>query len=93
MSNLHDLLAYEVVGGINGGLFTAEEYVSSILKRIEDVESKLHSFITLDSEGALSAAKIIDRKIREKEDIGELAGITVGIKDNISTKNIRTTCA
>jgi len=93
MSNLHDLLAYEVVGGINGGLFTAEEYVSSILKRIEDVESKLHSFITLDSEGALSAAKIIDRKIREKEDTGELAGVTVGIKDNISTKNIRTTCA
>jgi len=71
MSNLHDLLAYEVVEGINGGLFTAEAYISSILKRIEDVESKLHSFITLDSEGALSAAKTIDRKIREKEDTGE----------------------
>lgn len=93
MVNLHDLLAYEVVEGINGGLFTAEAYVISILKRIEDVESKLHSFITLDSEGALSAAKTIDRKIREKEGTGELAGVTVGIKDNISTKNIRTTCA
>src|SRR5918994_5587842 len=93
MSNLHDLLAYEVVEGINGGLFTTEAYVSSILKRIEDVESKLHSFITLDSEGALSAAMTIDRKIREKENTGELAGVTVGIKDNISTKDIRTTCA
>lgn len=93
MSNLHDLFAYEVVEGINGGLFTAEAYVSSILKRIEDVESKLHSFITLDSEGALSAAKTIDRKIRDKEDTGKLTGVTVGIKDNISTKDIRTTCA
>ena len=93
MSNLHDLFAYEVVEGINGGLFTAEAYVSSILKRIEDVESKLHSFITLDSEGALSAAKTIDRKISDKEDTGKLTGVTVGIKDNISTKDIRTTCA
>src|SRR6185369_17767899 len=44
-------------------------------------------------EGALSSAKIIDRKIKEKEEIGSLAGVTIGIKDNISTKGIRTTCA
>ncbi|HEU4468109.1 MAG TPA: Asp-tRNA(Asn)/Glu-tRNA(Gln) amidotransferase subunit GatA, partial [Nitrososphaeraceae archaeon] len=41
----------------------------------------------------LSSAKLIDKKIREKEDIGQLAGVTVGIKDNISTKGITTTCA
>ncbi|MDW0206748.1 MAG: amidase, partial [Nitrososphaeraceae archaeon] len=93
MAHLHDLLAYEVVGGIKGQQFTAEQYVGSIIKRIEDVDSKLRSFITVDSEGALSSAKIIDRKIKEKEDIGSLAGVTIGIKDNISTKGIRTTCA
>lgn len=93
MSNLHDLLAHEVVQGIKEGLFTAEEYVSSVVKIIEDVESKLHSFITLDAETALSSAKLIDRKFKEREDIGQLGGVTVGIKDNISTKDIRTTCA
>ena len=93
MSNLHDLLAHEVVQGIKEGLFTAEEYVSSVVKIIEDVESKLHSFITLDAEAALSSAKLIDRKFKEREDIGQLGGVTVGIKDNISTKDIRTTCA
>ncbi len=93
MSNLHDLVASEVVEGIKEGLFTTEEYVCSVIKRIEDVESKLHSFISLDSEGAVSSAKLIDRKLREKEKIGPLCGITVGIKDNISTKNIKTTCA
>ena len=93
MSNLYDLLAHEVVEGIEEGLFTAEEYVCSVIKRIEDVESKLHSFISLDSEGALSSAKLIDRKLKEKENIGLLGGVTVGIKDNISTKDIRTTCA
>jgi aspartyl-tRNA(Asn)/glutamyl-tRNA(Gln) amidotransferase subunit A len=93
MSNLHDLLAHEVVQGIKEGLFTAEEYVCSVIKIIEDVESKLHSFITLDTEGALSSARLIDRKFKEKEDVGTLGGVTVGIKDNISTKDIRTTCA
>jgi len=80
MTKLDDLLAYEVVEGLTEGQFTAEEYVISILKRIEEVEPKVHSFITLDTEGALSSAKIIDKKIREKEDIGQLAGVTVGIK-------------
>ena len=93
MSSLHDLLAHEVVEGIKEGLFTAEEYVSSLIKTIEDVESKLNSFITLDTVGALSSAKLIDRKIKENEDIGYLGGVAVGIKDNISTKDIRTTCA
>ena len=93
MPKLENLLAHEVVEGLTGGQFRAEEYVISILKRIEEVESKVHSFITLDSEGALSSAKIIDKKLREKEEIGQLAGVTVGIKDNISTQGIRTTCA
>jgi aspartyl-tRNA(Asn)/glutamyl-tRNA(Gln) amidotransferase subunit A len=93
MRKLDDLFAYEVVEGLTEGQFTAEDYVISMIKRIEEVESKVHSFITLDSEGALSSAKIIDRKLREKEDIGQLGGVTVGIKDNISTHGIRTTCA
>jgi len=93
MPKLQDLQAYEVVQGIKEGLFTAEEYVSSVINRIEDVESKVRSFITLDSERALTSAKLIDRKFKEKEDIGQLGGVTVGIKDNISTKDIRTTCA
>jgi aspartyl-tRNA(Asn)/glutamyl-tRNA(Gln) amidotransferase subunit A len=93
MTNLKDLLAHEVVEGLTERQFSAEEYVISILKRIEEVESKVHSFITLDSEGALSSAKILDKKLREKEEIGQLGGVVVGIKDNISTQGIRTTCA
>jgi len=93
MTKLDNLLAYEVVEGLVEGQFKAEDYVTTILERIEKVEPKVHSFITLDTDGALSSAKIIDKKIKEKEDIGKVAGVTVGIKDNISTKGIRTTCA
>jgi aspartyl-tRNA(Asn)/glutamyl-tRNA(Gln) amidotransferase subunit A len=93
MTKLDDLLAYEVVEGITEGQFTAEDYVTAILKRIEKVEPKVHSFITLDTDGALTSAKIIDKKVKEKENIGQLAGVAVGIKDNISTQGIKTTCA
>jgi len=60
-------MAYEVVEGIKDQQFTAEQYVDSIIKRIEDVDSKIRSFITVDTEGALSSAKIIDRKIKERK--------------------------
>src|SRR6476660_1247672 len=80
MSGLHDLQAYEVVEGIKQGLFSAEEYFSSVIK-------------TLDTDKALSCAKVIDGKLKANEDIGQLGGVVVGIKDNISTKGIRTTCA
>src|SRR6476469_4506899 len=93
MSGLHDLQAYEVVEGIKQGLFSAEEYFSSVIKTLEHVESRLHSFITLDTDKALSCAKVIDGKLKANEDIGQLGGVVVGIKDNISTKGIRTTCA
>jgi aspartyl-tRNA(Asn)/glutamyl-tRNA(Gln) amidotransferase subunit A len=93
MSNLYDLGALEAHRGINQGDFTAEEYVWSIIERIERVEGKVHAFITLNKENALDEAREIDKKIRTKEDAGSLAGVTVGIKDNISTHGLKTTCA
>ncbi len=93
MSNLYDLGALEAHRGMNQGDFTAEEYVWSIIERIERVEGKVHAFITLNKENALDDAREIDKKIRTKEDAGSLAGVTVGIKDNISTHGLKTTCA
>ena len=77
MSGLHDLQAYEVVEGIKQGLFSAEEYVSSVIKTLEHVESRLHAFITLDTDKALSCAKVIDGKLKANEDIGQLGGVVV----------------
>jgi aspartyl-tRNA(Asn)/glutamyl-tRNA(Gln) amidotransferase subunit A len=93
LSNLPSLSATEACSSIRQGDLTAEEYVWSFLDRIERVESKLHSFITLNKENALTCAKEIDHKIKRREEVGTLAGITIGIKDNICTKALTTTCA
>jgi aspartyl-tRNA(Asn)/glutamyl-tRNA(Gln) amidotransferase subunit A len=94
MANLCHLNSGQITLGIKNGDFSAEEYVSQILERIEKIDSKINAFITVDKEGALEKARLIDRKIRNGEqNIGPLAGVTVGIKDNICTSGLKTTCA
>jgi aspartyl-tRNA(Asn)/glutamyl-tRNA(Gln) amidotransferase subunit A len=90
---LSSLSATEASQRINRGNLTAEEYVWSFIERIERLEPKLHSFITFNRENALADAHRIDQKISSGQEVGPLAGITVGIKDNISTNGLKTTCA
>lgn len=72
---------------------TATEIAQSTLMRIESVEPKVDAFLSVNAENMLAQAKIVDDKIARGDAIGALAGIPVGIKDNMCTKGIPTTCA
>jgi aspartyl-tRNA(Asn)/glutamyl-tRNA(Gln) amidotransferase subunit A len=94
LSKLYNLSAKEVNTGIRRREFTAEEYIFQILERIDKVNPKVNAIISIDTEGALEKARLVDRKVRENEKkIGPLAGIAIGIKDNICTRGLKTTCA
>lgn len=69
------------------------ELTNAVFQRIDDVEDKVEAYVTLDKENALKKAKIIDEKISNGENLHPLAGIPIGVKDNISTKGLRTTCS
>lgn len=72
---------------------SAVEIAQEALNRIEQLEPKVHSFLCTTSEQALEQARQVDAKIAAGEEIGLLAGIPIGIKDNMCTKGIATTCA
>jgi aspartyl-tRNA(Asn)/glutamyl-tRNA(Gln) amidotransferase subunit A len=94
--NLCCLTAEQIVKGVKNRDFSAEEYISQILERIEKIDGQINAFVTVDDAGALKKARSIDKKIRDGEDkknIGSLAGVAVGIKDNICTSGLKTTCA
>lgn len=69
------------------------ELTESVFSRIDSVEDKIEAYVTLDKENALNKAKEVDDKRAKGKELSKLAGIPIGIKDNISTKGLLTTCS
>ncbi len=72
---------------------SAAEIAESVFGRIDACEERVGAYVTLDREGAITAARAVDQKIAAGEAIGPLAGIPVAVKDNICTKDVLTTCS
>jgi len=90
---IFELTAHELVDLIKKRDLSSEEVTNAIFERIEQVDDEVHAYVTLNKEDALARARMIDSRIREGEELGQLAGIPVGLKDNICTKGLRTTCS
>lgn len=93
MGSYTELTAYELRNLIQKGDLKAEELIHTLFERIDEVETDIKAFVTLTKKHALTSAKAIDKKVQGSNKISLLAGIPVAIKDNICTKDIRTTCS
>ena len=87
------LTAVELGRKIKEKEVTVEEAVTAALDAIEKREAEVHSFVTVDREGALKRAKDVQARIDAGELTGPLAGVPVAIKDNMCTKGLLTTCS
>lgn len=90
---LMHLTAVELGRKIKAGEVTVEQAVTAALDATEKKEKMIHSFVTVDREGALRRARKVQRQIDEGVLAGPLAGVPAAVKDNLCTGNLRTTCA
>ncbi|USK34222.1 Asp-tRNA(Asn)/Glu-tRNA(Gln) amidotransferase subunit GatA [Bacillus sp. F19] len=72
---------------------TVTDLVDESYKRIHAVDDQVNAFLTLDEEKARSYAKELDEAIGTRDEFGLMFGMPIGVKDNIVTKNLRTTAA
>ncbi|KKI91391.1 glutamyl-tRNA amidotransferase [Bacillus sp. SA1-12] len=72
---------------------TVSDLVNESFKRIQEVDDKVGAFLTLNEEKARTYAKELDEALDSRDEFGLLFGMPIGIKDNIVTKGLRTTCA
>jgi aspartyl-tRNA(Asn)/glutamyl-tRNA(Gln) amidotransferase subunit A len=93
LKNLYELPAFLVSRKIKKQEISAEEYISIIIERIKQVDSKVNSFISYNFEIALTQSRAIDKLVKEGINTGLLTGIPVGIKDNINVQGLKNTCA
>ena len=88
-----DLTALELGKKIKAGEITSPQATEAVIKQIKAVEEQVHSYVTLDEEGAMKRAKEVQAQIEAGTLTGPLAGVPAAIKDNMCTKDMRTTCS
>jgi aspartyl-tRNA(Asn)/glutamyl-tRNA(Gln) amidotransferase subunit A len=73
---------------------SCRELMVSVLDEIEYMEPNVQAYITIrDKDELLSEAEQIDKRRLNGQNIGNLAGLPVAVKDNVCTKNLLTSCA
>jgi len=91
--NITDLTVHELKEKLDNKELTIIEINKAYVDRIIEKEPEVKAFVTPLTDTALEQAKDIEEKVNKGEITSEFAGIPIGIKDNLCTKGIKTTCS
>ncbi|OGI22754.1 MAG: aspartyl/glutamyl-tRNA amidotransferase subunit A [Candidatus Melainabacteria bacterium RIFOXYA2_FULL_32_9] len=93
MNDLHYKTSVELRQALLNKEISAKELVDNAYTRINQVEDKIQAFTSLTKELAYEVAEEVDKKIANNEELPPLAGIPMGVKDNICIKGHITTAS
>jgi aspartyl-tRNA(Asn)/glutamyl-tRNA(Gln) amidotransferase subunit A len=89
---MHDLSIKKLADGLRRREFSSRELTRHFLRRIEQFDPQLNSFITVTPDLALRQAEAADAKLARGEG-GVLTGVPIAQKDIFCTEGVRTSCA
>lgn len=90
---LLDLRLQELHNQLSKKELSVTDLVGEAFARIKEHDERVGAYLTLNEEGAHAEAARLDNKLGSDEAKGLLFGLPVGIKDNMVTEGLRTTCA
>ena len=89
-NQLYRLSATQVIFLIQSGKIKIRQLIESIIKRVEDINSKTDALVHLNSRQSLEKADELDKRIKNGENVGPLYGVPIGIKDIFNTQDFPT---
>lgn len=91
--DITELTVHELQEKLKNKELTVTEIVKAYTDRIEEKEKDVQAFVTNLSKEAIKQAEEIQEKKDKGEITGDFAGVPIGIKDNMCTKGVKTTCS
>lgn len=88
-----ELDALTLAGAIQARKLGVREVTECYLNEIEARDGAYHCYNTVCREAALVRADAVQKGLDDGTYTGPLAGVPVGVKDNICTKGVPTTCS
>lgn len=89
---LHKLTVHEAAALMDQGEIRAQDLTQAVIGRMNQVEQMVQAFVSVDAEGARKQAEAADALRAQGKGILPLTGIPMGLKDNLCTQGMATTC-
>ena len=90
---LYEYSVHELVEKLEKGEVTSEEITRSYIDRISKVDKDVKAYVSTLADEAIAKAKKIDEDRKAGKPLSKLAGIPIGIKDNMCITGTKTTCS
>ncbi|MBN2327405.1 MAG: Asp-tRNA(Asn)/Glu-tRNA(Gln) amidotransferase subunit GatA [Candidatus Omnitrophica bacterium] len=93
MTEPYQLTAWEAAQALQNRSLSSSELISSVLRRIGEVEPKVHAFQVVIADKAKEMAKEIDDRRARGDSLHPWAGVPIAVKDNFCLKDAPCTCS